>query len=103
MKTRLLVWFSRKLKKNKGRQEYPQTWFYMPIKFRGFREIIQCLCGLWGGHELSETEWGYGGGDFVERQCRWCDAVVKVPKESVRFISKDAADFMGLININGNS
>ncbi len=32
------------------------------------------------GHEISKTEWGYGGGLFVDRNCRWCDKVIKVPK-----------------------
>lgn len=66
-------------------REYPQTWYYMPkrrgLVRRGLRAALQWLCGKWGGHELSETEWGYGGGERVDRWCRWCDTRIQVPKE----------------------
>lgn len=38
------------------------------------------LCGFLTGHELSETEWGYGGGNLVDRNCRWCDLLIQIPK-----------------------
>ncbi len=60
-------------------REYPQTWYYMP-RNRWLRGKLQALCGKFIGHEGSKTEWGYGGGDFVDNNCRWCDFVVKVPK-----------------------
>ena len=43
--------------------------------------MLEWLCGKLTGHELSKTEWGYGGGKFVDRNCRWCDKVIKVPKQ----------------------
>lgn len=42
------------------------------------------MCGL-TGHELSRTEWGYCGGQYADRWCRWCNKMIKVPKESVYF------------------
>lgn len=60
-------------------KEYPQTWNYMPHS-RWLRAKLQILCGKLIGHEGSKTEWGYGGGDFVDNNCRWCDFVLKVPK-----------------------
>jgi hypothetical protein len=43
------------------------------------RPTLQWLCGILSGHELSETEWGYGGGKMVDRNCRWCDKTIHVP------------------------
>lgn len=43
------------------------------------RPLLQWFCGLVTGHEPSKTEWGYGGGKFVDRNCRWCDYRIKVP------------------------
>ena len=34
--------------------------------------------GTW---QFGSTEWGYGGGKFVDRNCRWCDQPIKVPKQ----------------------
>jgi len=31
------------------------------------------------GHEHSKTEWGYGGGGMIDRNCRWCDKLIQVP------------------------
>ena len=88
-KNRLLIKLSKNWYKNKGK-DYSQTWYYMPKKFRNLRKIIQCICGLWDGHELSNTEWGYGGGQYADRWCRWCDKRIKVPKDSIRFNFKDS-------------
>lgn len=41
--------------------------------------MLQWICGFLTGHEISKTEWGYGGGKFADCNCRWCDHVIKVP------------------------
>lgn len=43
------------------------------------RPLLQKICGWMTGHEPSRTEWGYGGGKFVDRNCRWCDQLLQVP------------------------
>lgn len=63
---------------------YPQTWYLMP-RNKTARKVLQRLCGWVGGHELSKTEAGYGGGDYADRWCRWCDKLMKVPKTSIMF------------------
>jgi hypothetical protein len=81
------------------KDSYFQTWPYISklrrVRFIGrpFVWIIQFVCGL-KGHELSKTEWGYGGGDYADRWCRWCNKLVVVPKDSIRFAFKDTADLM---------
>lgn len=104
MKRKFLIWLTKNWAKNKG-DEYPQTWYYMPPLWRkhklgdpvkkhpiGYpaRKGLQFICGILGGHELSKTEWGYGGGQFADRHCRWCDKLVRVPKESIYFQFKDS-------------
>lgn len=108
MKAKFMIWLSKNWEKNKD-TNYPQTWYYMPPRWKwvwsaesqierpiphpvGFkaRKIIEFLCGLIGGHELSKTEWGYGGGKYADRHCRWCDKVIKVPIESIYFQFKDS-------------
>lgn len=75
----------------KSRWAYPQLWYCMPrywvrdskgapVRRAKLRPILETLCGWFTGHELSKTEWGYGGGKFVDHNCRWCDKVIKVPK-----------------------
>lgn len=64
--------------------EYPQYWYYMPY-WRPARNVAQWVCGVLIGHDLSKTEWGYGGGDTVDRHCRWCDKLHKVPISEARF------------------
>jgi hypothetical protein len=66
------------------------------------RKIIQYLCGWFGGHELSETEWGYSGGETADRNCRWCNKLIKVPKDSIRFQFKDT-DVKSLMDKVGKS
>ena len=69
---------------NEPFEEYPQTWYYMP--YRGLtRRFLQGLCGFICGHEKSDTEWGYGGGKYVDNWCRWCNKVIKVPISEARF------------------
>jgi len=95
MKSKLIIWLCKNWKKNKGK-DYPQTWYYMPrrwtkkMKRAKLRLFLEFLCGILGGHELSKTEWGYGGGDTADRHCRWCDKVIVVPKESIFFQFKDS-------------
>jgi len=90
MKSKILIWLSKNWKKNKD-TDYPQTWNYLPRakRFPKTRKLLQWLCGVFGGHELSKTEWGYGGGDYADRHCRWCDKLIKVPKESIYFEFKE--------------
>ena len=90
MKNKILIWLSKNWKKNQD-TDYPQTWYYMPgsKRFPKIRKLLQWFCGIFGKHELSKTEWGYGGGDFADRHCRWCDKLVQVPKESIYFQFKE--------------
>lgn len=87
MKSRLLVWLSNNWKKNMD-TDYPQTWYYVP-KNKYARRFCSFLCSILGGHELSNTEWGYGGGKYADRWCRWCNEMVQVPKESIYFRFKE--------------
>jgi hypothetical protein len=34
---------------------------------------------------MSKTEWGYGGGRYVDRHCRWCDKIFSIPKDEEIF------------------
>lgn len=96
----LLPKIARLFAKNKilERQKYPQLWYYMPkrwVKIKGkyysngnpmlrrakLRLFLERLCGILTGHELSKTEWGYNGGNFLDRNCRWCDKSFVVPKD----------------------
>ena len=74
--------------KNRDTQDrlnYPQLWYCWPRwtgrKHKIFYGIRVKICGFFTGHEISKTEWGYGGGNFVDRHCRWCDKVIRVPKQ----------------------
>lgn len=68
---------------------YFQTWTWVSrirdIKFIGnfLAKTIQTLCGFICGHEPSITEWGYGGGDYADSWCRWCNKLIPVPKEEL--------------------
>lgn len=85
-------------------EKYFQTWMYISklrrVKFVGkiLVAIIQFFCGL-KGHELSKTEWGYGGGEYADRWCRWCNKLIKVPKTSIRFAFKETetAEMMNMV------
>jgi hypothetical protein len=78
-------------------KRYFQTWMYVSKLRRWglptFVRLIQFLCGL-RGHELSKTEWGYGGGEYADRWCRWCNKLIIVPKDSIRFAFKENAHLM---------
>lgn len=78
---------------------YFQTWPYVS-KIRRIllvgqllSKTLQFICGLFG-HELSKTEWGYGGGDTADRWCRWCNKLIVVPKSSIQFAFKETAHMM---------
>ena len=52
-----------------------QAFLYRKI----YKAIIERICRLVIGHEISRTEKGYGGGPYEDRNCRWCDKVFQVP------------------------
>lgn len=107
----LLPWIARLHPSNwrKDRWGYPQLWWVTPrwdtkLKRQGIYrltkrlKVVQWVCGCATGHEMSDTEWGYGGGRFVDRHCRWCDKVFKVPKAEEDLphpALNDAADELG--------
>jgi len=109
-----LIWVARMHPSNWDREgwEYPQLWsvtlrwwprWNRKLKTIGvYRhatglKVVQWLCGCLSGHHLSRTEWGYGGGFFVDRHCRWCDHVIRVPKveEDPPDVLKDIVNELG--------
>jgi hypothetical protein len=84
-----------------SRIQYPQTWWmkkYIPLNlcrrwivYKGkylhnpLYYILTSLCGLLTGHEKSATEHGYGGGDYIDCNCRWCDKVILEPIEESKW------------------
>ena len=85
------------LKKGKS-PEYPQTWDLMPrrwvelknkfypngqrmLRRAKLRLILEWLCEVLIGHEISKTERGYSEGRFIDCSCRWCDKTIQVPIE----------------------
>lgn len=81
---RLLVFLARLHPKNRidHRRAYPQLWYCIPHWIKRSKWLRRCLeagCGLLTGHELSKTEWGYGGGKMVDHHCRWCDRLIQIP------------------------
>lgn len=80
-------------------KNYFQTWMYVSRISRRCKiagKIIQFLCGI-RGHELSKTEWGYGGGDYADCWCRWCNKMISVPKTSLYFTNPDSRDLMKMV------
>jgi len=73
----------------------------MPRKknYPRLRRFLQWLCEL-AGHELSLTEWGYGGGDVADRWCRWCDKLIVVPKTSLFFLFPQSKSKMEKVGKN---
>lgn len=62
------------------RWEYPQLWCHIPIKRRTRRRrFVEWLCKISTGHEISKTEFGYGGGGMADYHCRWCDKLIQMP------------------------
>jgi len=94
MKKKFLIWLCKNWKKNKD-TDYVQTWYYMPQK-RWLRNLLQWICGK-THHEPSDTEWGYGGGNYADGWCRWCNKMFQVPKESVYFKHREARGLMNLV------
>ncbi len=70
---------------NEPFKDYPQTWYYMP-HWKPTKLFLQWLCGIICGHEHSKTEWGFGGGKFVDHWCRWCNKCIQVPISEARFL-----------------
>jgi hypothetical protein len=74
---------------------YPQTWWLWnrlpgPVGKKWFvyenhsypnplYRLLTALCGMLTGHDISRTEAGYGGGEYIDRHCRWCDKLFKEP------------------------
>lgn len=93
----------------KGRWHYPQLWWVankiarflsgqkkgkeLTAQYRKTQFFIEVICGFLTGHELSETEWGYGGGRYIDRHCRWCDKTFQLPKQE-EFLPKVFGDFV---------
>lgn len=79
---------------------YFQTWTWMSkLRRWGLPTLVlflQFLCGL-RGHEPSKTEWGYGGGEYADSWCRWCNKFLQVPKSSVWFRNREAKNLMSLV------
>lgn len=79
--------------------KYFQTWMYVskinrvPIIGKFVAKAIQFGCGI-RGHELSKTEWGYGGGEYADCWCRWCNTLIRVHKSVVQFTNKDSIRLM---------
>jgi len=107
----VLIHIAKRLPKNKE-TDYPQLWFYMPkrwielkeeypngqkkLKRAKLRVVIEKLYGIVTGHELSDTEYGYGGGNMIDRNCRWCDKSIQIPiKENI--VSNEFKDMMGQV------
>ena len=112
---RLMLHLARLLPSNKteNRFRYPQTWHLMPKRWIPVKNqyhpngqqklrrsysirILEALCGLLTGHEISETEGGYGGGGYMDRHCRWCDKIIKIPI-SENDISPEFRNLMSLV------
>lgn len=83
----IIIYIARKLPINKTerRQNYPQLWYIWPNwlfpKHTRRRKLLELLCLILTRHEMSNTEWGYGGGNYIDRHCRWCDKLILVRKE----------------------
>jgi hypothetical protein len=82
---------------------YFQTWHHVAnirsIKFIGeyLSKFIQYLCGIICGHEHSKTEWGYGGGDYADSWCRWCNKMIQIPKEELLTMFPGSAHLMNMV------
>lgn len=64
-------------------RDYPQLWYIWLGKPYWLRRkikrwIVQPICGMVTGHEISKTEWGYVGGNYIDLNCRWCDKTIKM-------------------------
>lgn len=96
MKTKLLSIIALLFQKNRDtpeRMKYPQLWYCMPQN-KYIKISLQFLCKIFGGHELSKTEWGYNGGEYADCWCRWCNRLVQVSKTSLYFTHPQSKDMM---------
>ena len=91
--------------------KYFQTWNKvtrvkkLPFVGECAYKFLQWLCEKTTGHEASRTEWGYGGGDFADCWCRWCNQHIQVQKTVIMFKHKDvnAKSQMDLVGTDINS
>jgi hypothetical protein len=74
--------------------DYFQTWAYVANLDAVNKNILRFLCGIIFKHPHSKTEWGYGGGKYADRWCRWCNKMFQVPKESVYFTNPSSKTLM---------
>ncbi len=82
---------------------YPQLWTFnsgIQMVWPRLTKLLQWLCWLLVGHEPSKTEWGYGGGQYADRWCRWCNKMIRVQKESLydEFGPTKISDMIGVID-----
>ena len=65
---------------------YFQSWAFivrlerMPVIGKYVGNVAKWLCGKLTRHQPSKTEWGYGGGDFGDVWCRWCNQAGQIPR-----------------------
>jgi len=68
---------------------YPQTWAdvckirKIPCVGEYLYKKIQWICGKITGHKSSKTEWGYGGGEYADTWCRWCNKMGQIPVKNL--------------------
>lgn len=87
-------------RKSKNRLLYSQLWYCMPpsvkiVKTPFFpkgvvihvntkkRKFLQWLCKHLTGHEISRTEHGSDGGNYMDCHCRWCDELIRIPVQEI--------------------
>lgn len=98
---------------NRRRFRYPQLWYCMPKRWVELKDefyengnrklrrakpriVLEHICGFLTGHELSATETGYGGGQYIDKNCRWCDKAIQVPLSECD-VSPQLGDLMGMV------
>lgn len=69
---------------------YPQTWH-----LNGWRKPSKAFCERVVGHEISRTESGYAGGEWVTKYCRWCNQSLKIPARESYFAEQWGGLFQG--------
>ena len=89
----LIGWFTQ-IGREEPRFDYPQTWYLATKLPKRMQRFCKWFCGLTTKHEWSDTEWSYGGGEYADRWCRWCNQIIKVPKESVYFTHPYSREMM---------
>ena len=104
---KILTWYA--LKKGRTEKSYPQTWNLMPrrwvtmknkypngqnmLRRAKLRLVLEWLCDLLIGHEISNTERGHGiKKGYIDCNCRWCDKHLEVPIQETN--NKWMADFI---------